>query len=336
MPDVALLIGGSRHGGWTSVRVRRGLDQPAGSFELEFTDVWREGGQSTPLKPGDACQLELEGDVVIDGYLDDVGESYSAQHHTMSAAGRSKVADLVDCSAVHGTGQWIQQGLVQIAADLLRPFALRVDVAEGVDVGEPFRRYRIEFGESVLDCIERAARMRGVLVVAGPQGITFTRAGRTRVRTTIVRSGVLSGRRNVSHRDRFSDYLTRGRAAGDDEWSGDVATQQDLLVLDPDVDRYRPLLIQSEGEGGKADLERRATWERGVRMGRSVELRYTLPMWSHDDGLWEPNTLVAVDDDWLGVKGEFLVESVELSLGDEGTRAELSLVDPLAYSVQVA
>lgn len=69
-PGIAeLKIDGAFYGGWKRVRVTRSIEQMAGTFELEVTERWPGMRDASPIKPGQACQLLLDGEVVVTGCL---------------------------------------------------------------------------------------------------------------------------------------------------------------------------------------------------------------------------------------------------------------------------
>ena len=122
------------------------------------------------IRPGDACRVQLDGDAVIQGWVDVVTVDYDARGHTLSVRGRDTTGDLVDCSAATEPGEWKDARLEEIAAALCAPFDIGVTVADDVDTGEPFARFRIEEGESVFEAIDRACRFRAVLPRSDGEG----------------------------------------------------------------------------------------------------------------------------------------------------------------------
>ena len=52
-------------------------------------------------------------------------------------------------------------------------------------------------------------------------------------------------------------------------------------------------------------------------------------------GLWRPNVIVTVLDDFLGLDGQYLVTSVALVRDNSGTRTSLSLTFPEAYETEL-
>lgn len=338
MGDASLLVSGSAYLGWTSVAVTRSMEQLASTFEVSFVEQWSGQDLPIPLIEGVPCLVKLNTTPVVNGYVDDVTIDYDDRSHGMSVSGRSRTGDLVDCSALYtlGKGQWRNQPLIQIATDLCQPFGITVSVQ--TDLGAPFRRFTLQDGETVHEALERAARMRGVLMMTdGTGALVFTRAtAAARTRTAVERGvNVLRGRRTGSWRDRFSQYTVKTQVAGDDNFFGGSAATPKRVCSDADVNRYRPLILQAEGQESGAELQKRADWERNVRAGRAQRLSYTVDGWSNQEGLWQPNVLARVVDPALKVNAELLILSVrQVKNAEDGSVTELELADPKVMTVE--
>lgn len=162
-PDVLLTVGGTRYGGWKSLRARRSIEEASGSFELGVSDLWPEQQVPREIRPFDACALSIDGETIITGAVDSVTNGMMSKDHFLSVTGRDKSADLVDCSAQHAKGEWRNARLDQIARDLAAANGISIKVE--ADVGAVFPQWAIQEGESAYACIERAARMRGLLLL---------------------------------------------------------------------------------------------------------------------------------------------------------------------------
>lgn len=330
MSDVTIKIAGAIHGGWTDVRIRRSLETISGSFDLSLTERWP--GTSTPraIKPGDACSVAVDGEVLITGYVDDAMPSYSADEHTVHVTGRDAAGDLVDCSAAEKPAEWHNQKIEQIAAALARPFG--ISVSSEVDTGAAFTKFTIEQGETVFEAIDRLCRMRAVLAISnGKGGIVITRAGTATSSSTLKRGeNILSADARFSAAERFSRYIVKGQQQGADFLSPDQIAQPAATV--EASGRYRPLVILAEDATDKANALRRAKWEANVRAARSQQLTITVQGWRQADGtLWHPNNRVRVVDDWLGISDSFLIAEVSFSKSDGGTTTDLRLMPPAAF-----
>lgn len=330
-----LKVDGVYYGGWKSVRVTRSIEQLAGTFELEITDRWPGNPVASPIRPGEPCQLFLDGQVVITGYVDTVVHDYDAAKHSIRVAGRDKTADLVDCSAVYKTGQWSNVKLDRIARDLLKPYDIEVIVA--ADVGSAFSSYNIQEGETVFECLDRAARMKALLLTSNPDGdLVITRAGKERLDYGLIEGeNIKAARGEFSWKDRYSVYTAKGHgrlgADGDRVHSAPSATARDEIIT-----RHRPLIVLAESHGHNASLGDRVEWERNVRRGRSARGSVTVQGWSDPDGVvWQPNTLISVTSPmmWLDESMMLIVGCTWSMDGANGTLTEIAISKPEAFQL---
>lgn len=330
MPDVELRIGGQIHEGWLSARVTRSLEQIASSFQLELTE--RTGGDTAlpVIRGGVACRVDLQGEAVITGFVDEVGLTVG-DSSAMTVAGRSRAGDLVDCTAEHPSGRWTNTELATIARDLCKPFSVSVSAP----ATPPFAAFALEQGESVFAALERLARYRGLLVTSTAQGnIVIGSAGVRRVPAVLDDNNVLKAESRVSMTERFSAYTVKGQQAGDDDNTPEDSAQASASSKDAGVWRHRPLTVIAEEQADLASLQTRADWERAVRAGRSKRLNVTVQGWRVNGVLWQPNHLVQVRLPRLRINETLLIVSVTHALSSQsGTVTELQLCPRVAYDV---
>ncbi|GCL64309.1 phage baseplate assembly protein [Pseudaquabacterium pictum] len=330
--QIDLLAGGRSHAGWQSVQVRLGMDQCAGGFRLMVSERWIGQDLDWAIPAGERCELLIGGETVITGWVDETRLSMDAGSHQVELSGRDATGDLVDCSAVRKAGQWRGLRIEQIATELAAPFG--VAVRADVDTGKPLPSFALQEGETAFEAIERAARIRALLLVSdGRGGLLITRAGTQRVPTPLVLGeNILQARVGLDMRDRFSSYIVKGQAPGNDFFSGPSASQIKALASDTGVKRYRPLIITNDAPDLAATLTQRAEWEANVRAARSLDVELTVQGWRHAGGLWRPNTLVSVIATALRLDADLLVTNVLYSLDDQGTTTALRLTRPDAYT----
>lgn len=335
MPDVAeLKVGGEVYGGWKSVRVTRGIEQLAGTFDLGLTERWSGQETSRPIKPGAACEVLVDGETLITGHVDEASPGYDKETHGISVSGRDLTGDLVDCSAIYRSGQWAGAKLDKIARDLCKPFG--IEVVTEADVGKAFATWSLQEGESVFECLDRAARLRAVLLTSDTKGrLVITRAGSERMAAQLVEGeNILSASGEFSWRERFSRITVKGQARGDDENSGATVAQASARSDDATIGRYRPLIVLAEDQEHAGSLKDRADWEKGVRMGRGTRATVTVQGWHATPGeMWLPNRLVRLVSPMLGADLDLLIVSVTYTLDESGTRTELSLTRPEAFAL---
>lgn len=336
-PDVTLTVGGKSYDGWKTINVKRSLEQFSGSFDLGISETWPGTLAARAVTVGEECQVLLGSIPVITGYVDDVLPTYSATSHEVVIQGRDRAADLIDCSAEHKSGEWKDRTLVQIAEDLARPYGVGV-IAE-VDVGQRFTRFRLNDGESVWEALARAGRMRGLFFMSDGLGnLLITRAGTRRCVTSLVKGvNIESGAGIFSQRDRYQTYVVKAQHTGTPFSDGEENSARRFKVQDQQVGRHRLLILLADDEADTDTCRQRATWEKNVRIGGSRRGRFSVQGWTQENGtLWQPNRLVSVKDEFLGLSEptDLLIVNVTYKKDKDGTTTEIEVVPPQALDIR--
>lgn len=338
--ECTLIIGGLAYGGWTRLEVQRGIEQIAGGFVLQLTARWPGVDEPMQLREGLACQVKMGDDLVISGWIDDYETDDTATSSSIRISGRDKTGDLVDCSAIHKTGQWRGVRLERIVADIALPFDIKVVVAAGTDTGEVFKRFALEEGEKAFDAIDRACRLRAVLVTSTPDGNLLITSASTVSSGVALAEGVNMTKFNSRHswKERHSEITLKGQVPGDDFENGPAAAHLKASGKDAEIARYRPLVVIAEHGTSNKSLADRAAWEVKVRMGRGKRGGCTVVGWrTGEDGqagpLWQPNTLVHVTSARMNIDREMLIVSCSYQLTEQGRMTDLSFARPEAFEL---
>ncbi len=348
LPDhaITLIAGGQRFTSWTGVQVVRSLDEFADAWSLEATTRWavhEREGIAMEVDRGDSAELWWGEAEIIRGWVDEREEEIAATSWTVRFGGRSRAGDLVDCSVIK-KGAWTNKTAYDIAKEIAAPFGLDV-MAGPADINAPIRRFGIDGDERASEALRRLGLQMGLRVRSTPRGdVEFFQPGGAGATTATqsLRYGVniVRARRRESEAERYSDYVVRVQAPRDDQTSG-AAANIAASVKDAGVLRHRPLRIQAERSGSRANLQRRAEWERNTRVGRCDEVAIdVLPgerAWrATDRKVWEPGMLVPVYVPALDLEGQtLLVKDVTLGYGAGGYTASLVLTHPEAYQPEV-
>lgn len=338
--QVQLLVDGQRFEGWKRLEVSTSIEQMAGAFVLQVTLRWDGQGQPYALREGLPCQLLLGDDVVVTGYIDDFEVDFDAQAISVNVHGRDKTADLVDCSAIHKTGQWRNASLVQIVRDIALPFGVGVVVEDGAELGEAFKSFALEEGETAFAAIDRACRTRAVLCTSTEVGeVLLTRANDDDSVVQLIEGvNIKSGTATHTWKERHSVITLKGQAQGDDNEYGATVAHAKAVGTDAEINRYRPLVVVAEHGAGLKALQDRAKWEVAVRMGRGKRGRIKVVGWRQGrDGLvgalWRKNTMVYIDSPTLNLARDMLVVGCTYRLTEQGAETELTFARREAFEV---
>ena len=332
--NIVLTAGAQSVSGWTDVRITRGIERCPSDFSLGLTEAYPGETEEVVVQPGDPFKLQIGPDPVITGYIDDYVPEYDADSHSISAAGRGKCQDLIDCSAVWPSGQISGTSALDVATRLAAHYG--ITVVCDIDGLPPIPQFNIFIGESAYDIIERISRYSQLLVYDTPDGnLLLTQAHQTQHVGGLAEGiNVQRSRVRYSASQRFSKYTVFTQSV---ETFNDTGVGANVIVTieDAGVQRVRERYIVAEAVQGYADLaKRRAVWEMNRRIARAAEITVTTDSWRDAAGtLWTPNTLVPVTLPKLKIVNEMwlLGEVTYIRNEEEGTIAELTIMDPKAY-----
>ena len=315
------------------MQVVRSIKGLSGSFSLGVTDNWTGTGPVV-IRAGDLCVLKIGGETVITGYVDGFENSLDANGHQITVSGRDKTADLVDCSAIVGEGEILNQDLEGLARAMARLFG--VEVKAEVSGGSPFTNFSIQPGESVFTALDRAAKLRGLLFTTDGSGaLVLTRVGEKRARGALVEGkNIKAISFTTDTKDRFSQYIVKAQKTGTDEDHGANAAHVKAEASDATVVRYRPLVVIAEDQANTADAQKRAEWEAKTRAANAVTVTVTVQGFEQSDGgsLWAINELVSLESQTMGLKQALLVSEIRMQMSENsGRETQLTLVRADAF-----
>jgi prophage tail gpP-like protein len=332
--DVTVIIAGIAYAGWQGVRITRGVERLPSDFELTLTDIYASEPDALQIKPGDTCVVKIGRDTVLTGYIDVVQIQLNTKSHELHVFGRSKCADLVDCSAEWPGGQIVGSSVLEIARKLASPYGIQVDAED--DPGGPIPQFNLMRGESPFDIIERLCRIRQLLAYDDTDGNLLLATGSTQSAASGFREGinVEAATATFSMHERFSKYLCYLQPVA---LFQDVGPGSDLIStqVDSGVPRHRQkvLIAESGGLDWLNVAKERLIWEGARRFGRAFIVHLTTDSWRDKAGaLYEPNTLVALDLPTLKVTGrQWAISEVTYRRSHEGTRCDLTIMPPDAF-----
>lgn len=338
MPELSLTVNGKSFTGWESIRVTRSIESIAGSFELAVSDRWGDQGLPWEISEEDECGIEVDGTVILTGYVDRRSYSYAADQHSLRISGRDRTGAMVDCSALPADWEVRAPPLRTLAERLAGWFDIAVSVQKGLDLPRPPPgKFAISPGETAFTALERACRMVGVLPVSdGQGGLVLTRAGSARATSDLIEGkNILAASADYDATGRFRRYVVSAQHPGTDHWKGLPAASVHGEAQDASVRRAsRVLYVLGESAMSSHQARARAEWEAKVRAARGDAVSVTVQGWTQGDGsLWPVNALVRLSSPLLGMDATLLITQVTYSLDNgSGQLTKLNLKRPDAFT----
>jgi len=326
---IAVIVNGVAYEGWLQSEVDRNLEALCGTFSIPISLV---PGKPPAIKRQDSVQIKIGDTVVLTGYVLAAEPFYRRGDCGMRITGRSRAGDLVRCSAIYKGGQWRSAKIDRIIKDIVQPFGL--DVKVDTDIGAVVQDFKLGHGESALDAVARAARLRGVLVTSDDAGrVLLTKAGTKRFKGSIVRGQNVIAMEGIgSDEERHSEYIAYGQST-DLTMDFDQARGLKASAKDDEITRYLPLVINADGNTTQAELTTLVKHTVRVRRGHSMGFRYQVEGWTFEGEPWPLNQRVAIYDDVAGLDGaEWLICGVKQTCDlKEGDVTDLTVRPVEAY-----
>lgn len=342
MSEIIVKIGGKKFSGWQAITVSQSMQHLVGTFAIRYTDRY-PSIERFSFGMGDECIIEVNGNRLITGYIEEIDTRFTSTDHQLEVRGRDKICDLVDCTYWQDgktIGEWKDQSALSIIEALCSPFLIDVEVDDtatmavqkniGGDNG-----WRTNKGDTITDSLLRICRACQVLPISYGDGkLTLTRAKTDKATTSLsIGDNILSASLVQSDLERYSDYVVLGQDSGDDfkELIDHVQSNgnyQDPLIINRN--RFRPVLLLADGKVSSGDCEKRAKWESETRAGKSRIYGCTVAGWLQKSGdIWALNSIAKVKDEVNGVTENLLISRITFKSDDiNGTKTDITLMHP--------
>lgn len=318
--------------GWKAFSIQESIETIASGFRLSLTDSW--GDVRWPIRDGDLCEVYIDEEKLLTGYVDSIETGISKDERTIEVSGRSKASDIVDCSLDGlGTNEFTGLKLEKLCEKLAAPFGIVFEVPSGVDTGPVIQKVTANIGDTVFEVIEKRVRQKGLLLISTPEGIVqITTPGKEYATSGLVLGqNIISCNASFDSKERFSTYKVK--AQNNYELDGPSGFQILGRASDPNVTRFRPLVLQAANAMTNAEAKTRAEFEATTRAARARRVSVTVQGFKQSDGsLWKKNKLVRLIAPALGVENEeLLISDISYSQDENGSFTTFGLKRKDAY-----
>ena len=127
MNIVTLKSKGNAFSSWKGISIKKSMINICPSFWLYTTDFSGGDFSQWKFKLGDECTLEIAGNVVLTGYIEEITARTSLNGGSfIEIAGREKTCDLIDCPYEGGTKEWKNQSIKTLITNICNYFSIDV------------------------------------------------------------------------------------------------------------------------------------------------------------------------------------------------------------------
>jgi len=350
---------GQRFTGFTEAKVSRSVEAVSGSFSVTV----KGGQEGQPFKRGGAVKFFVDNELFLTGFIEQMTVTYNAFDHLTRLSGRSKTADLID-SHVDGNIELNPSAddgftLTQLAEQVIKNIGLDITVIVNKELAQnlkPFKGDSPASGEVAargFDIIEQYARKRQVFLTTDGNGnLVFVRGNQGNQGATLTHvippkdtsgNNILDGEINIDDSERFNKYIFHSQGNPTFFAKNDIRKENKEIaevkndVLDPEIRKSRTLQIQAENSTDADELKDRAQWEADIRKSRSLVYTYRVVGHSGGVGIYKPNRIIRVIDDFAFENDtELLIKDVIFEVSnDGGNTTSLNLVRKNAFTLIV-
>jgi prophage tail gpP-like protein len=344
---ISIYVNGKLYENFTYCEHFRALDKASGEFLFKASNT---AGQSFPFKKGDQCEIYIDSNKKMTGYINSLGGTQDAEMHEIRIRGRDKIQDLIDDS-IKSTVDF------KSSTDLLSVFQKVMSVCNitgiSVSYAVPFfaRRFSkselisAKIGDNAFEFIEKYTRMRQLLITSDNEGnIILTRAGTSKY-DTILKCEINGKDNNVLKSDfedndanRFYEYIVVSQSNPLAQMFPENATGiKGKSAIDSNIRTSRIKVINTDITSDIQTNSDRAKWESNIRRTKGFQYNCRMRGFYLDAKktvLIEPNNMIQVIDDKFGINAELLIKACRYIKSLDGTFTDLELVNRDAFTLE--
>ena len=337
--DIASLhVRGRNFENWKSVRVEARASQPFPTFQFEASEYTPVPLQRALMQflPGDKTLIYLGGELAVTGFIDERHTAYDAGQHAIRLMGTGKQRDLVTSTVPpekldgHDNQNWLQ-----LARDISSHLGIPIEPKGSVDL-KPFQKIGIQPGETIMNVIERYAKMRNIVIGSNHEGALLGIGEHSDIILGELVENYNILRANCVIRDHglFERIVIRGQNTGGSSGGGGAAENEQDVERQGSATRPKVMMLAAEIADDIGGLARRADMEIVFTEGTEIEANITVQGWFKDnnksDSIWRANESYLVNSPSLCLNGVKLgCAACVYEQSDAGTTTTLTMVDPI-------
>ena len=323
------------------------LDALCNSFTFTMS---RTRESALPFSVGQDCKVRIDGETKVTGSIELMTINYDDSSHRIELSGRDNTSKLLDSSIdeLPDLNSPISlKAIIEIVIDHIGAGLTVTDDSGIADFDESEDIVSPEPGDNAFDFIQALARKRQVLLTSDGDGnVVITRSStnlnpdlKLQNKLDATDNNIKAGSASYDNTGRFNAYVISSQlnpvaliTAGETDLASIVS--QSGRTIDTNIPAGRQLVLTSElASGDDTDLNM-ALWEANVRKARGRLYTATVQAYNIDGTIWAVNELIEIQDDFCGISGNMLSNTVVFSLDETGGEVtELTFVEANSYTL---
>lgn len=331
---------------FTEIKAKRSMRAACGQFSIAAS-TRTQAFSDFPIKRGNRCRIIVDGQVWLTGFIERISPSYDSETLDVTMSGRDVTGDVVDSTVIPEISINGPISLLDLVTTSLRQMGITNNVINLVSDLELFSAREIiapDIGTGLYDFLEAYCRKRGVLLLTDNDGnLMITRSTTTLSDISLQNkvgeeNNIVSASASFDDTGRYNRYLVLSQinlaTLTYDGESVENASGRSAQTFDDAIRSARTKCLIAENPSTIPECQERAIWEANVSRSRSIQYSCKVDGHSYNGQAFDYNKLITIDDDYVGVQGEMLIEEVELVSSDQGNTATLTMVTADAYQLQ--
>jgi prophage tail gpP-like protein len=335
--EIAVLeVKGQFFSNWTTVRVEQKWTEAFPVFTFDCTEevpipLTVNGAQ---FVPGDVVRVLLGGAPAVFGYISERHVGFDGQQHGVRLIGCGDTADLVNSSIpLDKLNGHDGKSVEQLAKDLSAHLNIGVHLRGDVDK-TPFDKIQPQPGETPMQCIERYAKMRAVLIGSEANGglLLIGPHPATTLGWLVEGINILSANCVVRDPMIYKKIFATGQDSGSDSANGDPQNKQ-VAQVDGSSTRNKVLVVVADVADTMHGIQKRVEMESVFTEGSYIEAQIKVQGWFKDanasDDIWRAGEYYTVTAPSLILYDVVLgCSACAYEQADGGTTTTLTMVKP--------
>ena len=336
--EIATLeVKGQFYSNWTTVHVEQKWTEAFPTFTFDCTEdvpipLTVNGAQ---FVPGDVVRVLLGGAPAVFGYISERHVGFDGQQHGVRLIGCGDTSDLTNSSIpLDKLSGHDGKSVEQLAKDLSAHLNIGIHLRGDVD-GKPFDNIQPLPGETPMQCIERYAKMRSILIGSEANGGLLLIGEHPATSLGWLVEGINIKSANCVVRDPmiYKRIFAVAQGVGSDKANGDQQNKQ-VSEVDGSSTRNRVLVVVADVADTQHGIQKRAEMEKVFTEGSNIEAQITVQGWFKDanasDDIWRAGEYYAVTAPSLILYDEVMgCSGCTYEQTDAGTTTTLTMVKPI-------
>jgi prophage tail gpP-like protein len=161
---VTVAVGGQVWTMFEEISWTAALDEAARTFRFNIAAALGSKDTAWMFRPGQSIVITANGDMVVTGYVDRYQPRFNEHsERIIEVSGRGKGQDFVDCAAIHPTGNFKKQTILQIA-QALDKFGVGISTTENL---APIDEHQLTPGETAFRAVRKLVDDEDGLTMCG-------------------------------------------------------------------------------------------------------------------------------------------------------------------------